>query len=160
MKELGIIDKDHLHLRIVHEISDLINQSTGLNTILEKVVNKIGDSLNFDVVSIYLWNKSKKRLELISTRGLKVEPGHFISLKPKEGLTGLVFSTMRTLNVMPASEHPSYKYFSEIGEEEFESYLGVPIILHNKCAGVLVAQTKEKKLIQLKKHCFRLFLQG
>ena len=55
----SIIDKEHLHLKIVHEISDIINQSSGLDTILNSVVNKIGVSLNFDVVSIYILTKKR-----------------------------------------------------------------------------------------------------
>jgi phosphotransferase system enzyme I (PtsP) len=141
------IDRADFHLKIVHEISDLVNQSTGLGTILKKVVYKIADSLHFDVVSVYLWDKQKNELVLRATRGLHVDPEHPISLKPEEGLTGLVYETRRPLIVMPASHHPRYRYFPEIGEEEYESYIGVPILLQNVCLGVLVGQTKEKRLI-------------
>ncbi|HWP91329.1 MAG TPA: phosphoenolpyruvate--protein phosphotransferase [Thermodesulfobacteriota bacterium] len=141
------VDRADFHLKIVHEISDLVNQSSGLTTILKKIVNKIGDSLNFDVVSVYLWDKQKNELVLRSTRGLHVDPDNPISLKPEEGLTGLVYETRRPLVVMPASHHPRYRYFPEIGEEEYESYIGVPILLQNLCLGVLVGQTREKRLI-------------
>jgi phosphotransferase system enzyme I (PtsP) len=141
------IDRADFHLKIVQEISDLVNQSTGLNTILKKIVNKVGDSLHFDVVSVYLWDKQRNELVLRSTRGLHVDPDHPITLKPEEGLTGLVYETRRPLIAMPASHHPRYRYFPEIGEEEYESYIGVPILLQNFCLGVLVGQTKERRLI-------------
>jgi phosphotransferase system, enzyme I, PtsP len=147
MKENIAVERADYHLKIVHEISDLVNQAVGLNTILNGVVNKISDSLHFDVVSVYIWDDNKRELLLRSTRGLNVDPGNPVSLKPDEGLTGLVYERRRTLIVMPASAHPRYKYFEEIGEEEFESFIGVPIILQNKCLGVLVGQTKEKRLI-------------
>ena len=143
----SIIDKEHLHLKTVHEISDIINQSSGLETILKNVVKKIGESLNFDVVSIYILNEKKKLLQLKATRGLNVEENQDITLLPEEGLTGQVFTSMRTLNVTPASHHPNYKYFPEIGEERYESYIGIPIILHNKCLGVLIGQTIESRHI-------------
>ncbi len=143
-----LIDRADFHLKIVQEISDLVNKSTGLNRILRKVVSKIASSLHFDVVSVYIWDEEHKQLFLRSTKGLSVNPQKDpISLKPDEGLTGLVFETSRPLTVMPASKHSSYKYFPEIGEEEYESYIGVPIILQNKCIGVLVGQTKEKRII-------------
>ncbi len=143
-----LIDRADFHLKIVQEISDLVNKSTGLNTILKKVVNKIASSLHFDVVSVYIWDEEQKQLFLRSTKGLAVNPlKDTITLKPNEGLTGLVFQTSRSLTVMPASEHSHYKYFPEISEEEYESYIGVPIILQNKCIGVLVGQTKEKRAI-------------
>ncbi len=144
---LPYIDKSHLHLKIVHEISDLINRSNGLDTILESVVKKIAESLKYDVVSIYIWDEHKNVLVLKSTVGLDVDTEHTVYLTPEEGLTGLVFKTMRSQVVMPASKHPNYKYFPEIGEEKYESYIGVPIILHNRCVGVLVGQTMEKRLV-------------
>ena len=57
------VDRADFHLKIVQEISDLVNKSTGLNTILKKVVNKIAGSLHFDVVSVYLWDKDKNVLQ-------------------------------------------------------------------------------------------------
>lgn len=148
MSSGNLIDRADFHLKIVQEISDLVNKSTGLNTILKKVVNKVASSLHFDVVSVYVWDEENKKLYLRSTKGLSVNPlKDPISLKPNEGLTGLVFETSRPLTVMPASQHSRYKYFPEIGEEEYESYIGVPILLQNKCVGVLVGQTKEKRPI-------------
>ncbi|MEQ9618761.1 MAG: phosphoenolpyruvate--protein phosphotransferase [Deltaproteobacteria bacterium] len=142
------IERADFHLKIVQEISDLVNKSTGLNTILKRVVNKIASSLHFDVVSVYLWDGEKNVLTLKATKGLTVDPArHPIALSPDEGLTGLVFETSRPVTVMPASEHPRYRYFPEIGEEEYESYIGMPILLQNKCIGVLVGQTKDRRLI-------------
>lgn len=148
MSTTNIIERADFHLKIVQEISDLVNKSTGLNTILKKVVNKVASSLHLDVVSVYVWDEESKKLYLRSTKGLSVNPiKDPITLKPNEGLTGLVFETSRPLTVMPASQHSRYKYFPEIGEEEYESYIGVPILLQNKCIGVLVGQTKEKRAI-------------
>lgn len=148
MSRANLINRADFHLKIVQEISDLVNQSTGLNTILKKVVNKVASSLHFDVVSVYIWDEENKQLFLRSTKGLSVNPlKDPITLKPNEGLTGLVFQTSRPLTVMPASQHKRYKYFPEIGEEEYESYIGVPILLQNHCIGVLVGQTKEKRPI-------------
>jgi phosphotransferase system enzyme I (PtsP) len=148
MSSGNLINRADFHLKIVQEISDLVNKSTGLNTILKKVVNKIGVSLHFDVVSVYIWDETEKHLYLRSTKGLSVNPlKDPITLKTNEGLTGLVFETSRPLTVMPASQHSRYKYFPEIGEEEYESYIGVPILLQNRCIGVLVGQTKDKRAI-------------
>jgi len=78
---------------------------------------------------------------LRSTKGLLTDPKHPIELAPGEGLTGIVYRDKRPLVAMPASHHPGYKFFPESGEKEYESYMGVPIVLHNKCMGVLVGQT-------------------
>ncbi len=136
------VEKEHFHLKVVHEISDIINKSVGLNTVLRRVVRKIASSLHYDVVSIYVWDQQQKVLKLTANRGLKVEPKDGISLRSDEGLTGIVHKTKVSLVAMPASTHPNYRYFPEIGEEEYESYIGVPIMLHDVCVGVLVGQKK------------------
>lgn len=147
MKE-RTVERADFHLKIVQEISDIVNKTTGLNTILKRIVSKIGRSLNLDVVSVYIWNNEKNELVLRANRGLKINPEKdSITLKPEEGLTGLVFEKHRPIIVMPASRHPRYRYFPEIGEEEYESYIGVPIILNNKSIGVLVGQTKERRFL-------------
>ena len=135
-------EREHFHLKLVHEISDLINKSVGLNTVLGRVVRKISSSLNYDVVSIYVWDKPRNLLKLAANRGLNVEPKSEILLRSDEGLTGMVYRTKVPLVAMPASKHSNYKYFPEIGEEEYESYIGVPIMLHDICVGVLVGQNK------------------
>lgn len=147
MSKQTSVERADFHLKVIQEIGELVNQSTGLDNILKGVVTKIGSSLHFDVVSIYLWNEKDRELVLKATRGLKVDDANPIRLKPEEGLTGLVYQCRRPLVVMPASSHPRYKYFPEIGEEEYESYIGVPILLRNVCLGVLVGQTKERRLI-------------
>jgi len=145
MKE-RTVERADFHLKIVQEISDIVNKTTGLNTILKRIVSKIGRSLNLDVVSVYIWDNEKNELVLRANRGLKINPEKdSITLKPEEGLTGLVFEKHRPIIEMPASHHPRYRYFPEIGEEEYESYIGVPIILNNKSIGVLVGQTKERR---------------
>ena len=135
-------EPEHFHLKIVHEISDLINKSVGLNTVLGRVVRKISSSLHYDVVSIYVWDELREVLRLAANRGLKVKSKSEIFLHSDEGLTGVVHKTKVSLIAMPASKHPNYKYFPEIGEEEYESYIGVPIMLHDVCVGVLVGQNK------------------
>ncbi len=154
MQNIRTIDREDFNLNFVQEIGDLINRTSGLSNILDQVVNKIGDALNFDIVSVYLWDGDKEQLVLKATRGLKVNLQNPITLKSSEGLTGYVFTSKRPLIAMPASEHPYYKYFPEIGEEEYESYIGLPIQLQNRFMGVLVGQTNERRLIHPSEESF------
>ncbi|MBU2487828.1 MAG: GAF domain-containing protein, partial [Proteobacteria bacterium] len=128
------------YLKIIQEISELVNRTRGLQAILDGVAGRVAGALPLDVVSIYLWDDPRKKLVLKATWGLNLQ-GRTVELSPGEGLTGQVFATRQPLTVKPASAHPSYRYFPEIGEEPFESYLGVPIILRNRCLGVLVGQS-------------------
>jgi len=141
------IDRPDMHLKIVQQITELVNQSVDLQTILNGVVNTIATTLHMDVVSVYLHDSQKDELVLRANKGLKLDPKKLICLKPSEGLTGLVFESKRTQNIMPASANPRYKFFPESGEENFDSFIGAPILLKNHCFGVLVGQTSLKRFI-------------
>ena len=65
-----------------------------------------------------------------------------------EGLSGLVAEQFVPVAVADAREHPRYKYFKESGEEEYHSFLGVPLIDRGVLQGVLVVQTKEPRVFR------------
>jgi len=51
-----------------------------------------------------------------------------------EGLAGLVAETGACpVAVDNVKKHPRFKYFKESGEEEYNSFLGVPLIDRNSC---------------------------
>ena len=50
--------------------------------------------------------------------------------------------------VADARKHPRYKYFKESGEDEYHSFLGVPLIDRGVLQGVLVVQTKEPRIFR------------
>ncbi len=58
-----------------------------------------------------------------------------------EGLAGLVAEQVRPVAVEQAKNHPRFKYFSEAGEDAYQSFLGVPLIDRGVLQGVLVVQT-------------------
>ena len=58
-----------------------------------------------------------------------------------EGLAGLVAEQVRPVAVEQVASHPRFKYFSEAGEDAYQSFLGVPLIDRGVLQGVLVVQT-------------------
>ena len=58
-----------------------------------------------------------------------------------EGLAGLVAEQVGPVAVEQAKNHPRFKYFSEAGEDAYQSFLGVPLIDRGVLQGVLVVQT-------------------
>ncbi len=141
------VDREHLHLKIVQEISDFMNKSTGLDTILKGVVNKISESLHFAVVSIYITDTESGNLRLMANTGFKTEKKSAITFAPGEGVAGMILETMRPFVSMNVSQHPKYKPVFGAGEEKYDCYLGIPIVLNNRCVGVLVGQTSEHRHI-------------
>lgn len=136
-----------LHLKIIRDITDLLNKSDNLDYTLDETVKIIGHWLHHDVVSIYLWNSHEQKLILSNTVGLYVKPEKPIKLSMEEGLTGLVFKTKKTLIATPASQHPNYIFIPEIGEEKYESYIGTPIMMGTRALGVLIAQSLKEQPI-------------
>src|SRR6185436_9653700 len=82
---------------------------------------------------------------LAATLGLRRECVGVLRLALNEGLAGLVAEEVRPVAVERVKNHPRFKYFSEAGEDEYQSFLGVPLIDCGVLQGVLVVQTKEAR---------------
>jgi len=130
------------HLQVVKEITEILNSPAETGSILKSVVDYLAQSLQYDVVSIYLWDPRSGLLVLAANHGLSFDAQNPPRMSPEEGLTGLVFQEQHPTMVMPASRHPRYKYFPELGEQLFETFLGAPILLKHRCLGVLNLQSR------------------
>jgi phosphotransferase system enzyme I (PtsP) len=58
---------------------------------------------------------------------------------------GLAATTGQPVVTVHAREHAQYKYFPETGEERFESFMAVPMIVRGATIGVLAVQTIESR---------------
>lgn len=112
---------------------------------LSTIVKTLGDELNVDVCSLYTMNPSGDQLKLVATSGLSQSViGARMSIK--QGLTGVVARTRRSLSVKNPETHPEFFHIQGSGEEKYQSYLGIPLIKDNILFGVLVVQTVRAKL--------------
>ncbi len=127
--------------RIVQEVSS----ATDLSDALQLVVQRIRTAMHTEVCSVYLYDNDSRRYVLMATEGLKQEAVGKVGLHTSQGLVGLVGAREEPLNVDNAPSHPHYFYLSETGEEEFLSFLGVPIIHHKRLMGVMVVQQRESR---------------
>ena len=108
---------------------------------LDKFVVIIASNVVAEVCSIYLL-RADGVLELFATKGLKSDSVRMTTLKVGEGLVGTVAADAQILNLSDARDHPSFVERPETGEEEFNSFLGVPILRSGRVLGVLVVQNK------------------
>src|SRR6202049_3407559 len=65
-----------------------------------------------------------------------------------EGLTGLVAEQVSPVSVEHVRTHPRFKYFKASGEDNLQSFLGVPLIERGVLQGVLVIQTIEPRIFR------------
>src|SRR5262245_17178704 len=127
------------------EIADLAKNADKPAETLADVVALIAKHFQTDVCSAYLLEPDRANLVLAATLGLRKECVGILRLALHEGLAGLVAEEVRPVAVERAQNHPRFKYFSEAGEDPYQSFLGVPLIDRGVLQGVLVVQTIEAR---------------
>ena len=115
---------------------------------LMKVVALIAGRFRTDVCSAYLLEPDRSNLVLAATLGLSPKSIGTLRMPLHEGLTGLVAEQVLPVAVDDVSKHSRYKYFKDSGEDEYHSFLGVPLIHRGILQGVLVVQTKEARIFR------------
>ena len=135
------------HTQLICDIGELVGlfvDTTSLEAFLQKIVEMVSEHMGSEVCSIYLYYDDTQDLVLKATRGLKPEAIGNVRMKLGEGLTGIAMKEMRPICERNASQAPGYRYFPEIGEEAYESFLAVPIARGQTRIGALVIQNKRK----------------
>jgi len=135
------------HLTL-EEIGQLATDGGKPAETLMNVVALIASRFHSDVCSAYLLEPDRANLVLAATVGLRAECIGTLRLALDEGLAGLVAEQVRPVAVEQAKNHPRFKYFSEAGEDDYQSFLGVPLIDRGVLQGVLVVQTVEERVFR------------
>jgi starch phosphorylase len=130
----------------LEEIANLAAEEGQPAETLMNVVALIAKRFNTDVCSAYLLEPDRANLVLAATVGLRRECIGHLRMAIHEGLAGLVAEQVRPVAVEQADTHPRFKYFPEAGEDEYQSFLGVPLIDRGVLQGVLVVQTMAPRL--------------
>lgn len=110
--------------------------------VLDGLVHLMQDRLNVDASSVYLLQPDRNTLVLAATVGLEADGIGRVRMAIREGLTGLVAERLQPLSVSEAAAHPRYKFFPELSEQDFHSFLAVPVIDRGVLQGVLTAQSR------------------
>jgi len=128
------------------EIANLTAEPGKPAETLMNVVALIARRFGTDVCSAYLLEPDRANLVLAATLGLRPESVGKLRMAVNEGLVGLVAEQVRPVAVEQVKNHPRFKYFSEAGEDAYQSFLGVPLIDRGVLQGVLVVQTVEARV--------------
>jgi|HubBroStandDraft_1064217.scaffolds.fasta_scaffold08788_2 starch phosphorylase len=129
----------------VDEIRNLAKDSGKPAETLMNLVALIAGRFKTDVCSVYLLEPDRANLVLAATLGLRPQCVGTLRMALNEGLVGLVAEQVRPLAVEQAKRHPRFKYFHEAGEDNYQGFLGVPLIDRGVLQGVLVVQTTEAR---------------
>src|SRR5580692_10033806 len=129
----------------LEEIGNLAAEGGKPAETLMNVVALIAGRFKTDVCSAYLLEPDRANLILAATLGLRPQCVGTLRMALHEGLAGLVAEHVQPVAVEQVKNHPRFKYFSEAGEEQYQSFLGVPFIDGGVLQGVLVVQTTEAR---------------
>jgi starch phosphorylase len=129
----------------LEEISNLAAEGGKPADTLTNVVALIAKRFKTDVCSAYLLEPDRSNLVLAATLGLQSSCIGALRMPLNEGLTGLVAELVVPVAVDDVRSHPRFKYFKESGEDEYHSFLGVPLVDRGILQGVLVVQTKDPR---------------
>jgi starch phosphorylase len=130
------------------EVTSLTEEGGKPADTLMNVVALIATRFHTDVCSAYLLEPDRSNLVLAATLGLHPRCIGTLRMPLQEGLTGLVAEQVVPVAVADVRNHPRFKYFKESGEEEYLSFLGVPLVDRGILQGVLIVQTKEARVFR------------
>lgn len=128
--------------RIVQAVAKAGNEADQVKLIVESIHRAIG----IDVCSLYITQPDESML-LAASHGLDQRAVGRTLLPAGTGLVGLAARSRHPINIAEASEHPDFRYVAETHEELFHSFCGVPLVRSGEVVGVLVAQSREARLL-------------
>ena len=132
-------------LTTLKQIVQEVSRTPGLDAALNRLVTLVKAAMEVDSCSIYLANYEKQHLVLTATNGLDPNAVGKVCIGFSEGLIGLVGQREEPLNIENAHEHPRFKHYPEVKEEEYNAFLGTPIIYQRKVLGVMTMQQKDMR---------------
>src|SRR5579883_2366376 len=130
------------------EIESLTAESGKPAETLINVVALVARKFQTEVCSAYLLEPDRANLVLAATIGLRPQCIGKLRMGVNEGLAGLVAEQVRPVAVKHVHYHPRFKYFREAGEDNYQSFLGVPVVDRGVLQGVLVVQTVEARAFE------------
>ena len=131
-------------MEILQKLRTITESPDSLADKLTDIVKVIATQMSADAASCYI-AVDGNRLELFASYGFNPDALHNVSFRFGEGLTGEVAQNNRTLNGADAWAHPKFAHKPQLGEEEYKSFIGVPLIRWSRSIGVLSLQNKEMR---------------
>ena len=126
-------------LRLFQRISRIMVRDVNLRDSLKNVVALMVEFMQCESCLLYLLDG--QRLVLCASNDAQSEAVGKVSLKLDEGLTGWVARERRLLAISrEAYSDTRFKYFKDLPQDTFESFLSAPVIWRNRVVGVINVQ--------------------
>ena len=107
------------------------------------IVSAVRSAMQVSVCSLYIAHEHG--LDLSATDGLDPAAVGKVKVSAGEGVVGNIARNSHPLNLENAEQHPDYLYFPETGEEQYQAFLGVPLVHLRRLIGVLTVQERQQR---------------
>ncbi|RUR02924.1 phosphoenolpyruvate--protein phosphotransferase [Legionella septentrionalis] len=145
-------------LKILKRIVQDVTTASRLSDALGILVQRVKKAIVAEAVSVFLIDNKYAEYVLIATDGLNKKAEQRVRVTLDRGLIGLVGRREEPINIDNAPAHPEFYQNPLLGEENYQAFLGVPIIQHRKLYGVLVAQRAELRFFDDTEEAFLITL--
>jgi phosphotransferase system enzyme I (PtsP) len=142
--------------RIVLEFT----QEPELQTALSNMVNQIKIALDTDCCSVYIADYQQQNFLLMASDGLAQDSWGYTRIGFSEGLVGLVAQREEPINIADAKQHAHFKHIPEVKEDEFNAFLGTPIIHQRKVLGIITIQQRNVRSFDETEEAFLITLSA
>lgn len=139
-----MVERQRTILLSLRQITEEVRAQVSFENKISLLVERIRATTGADCCSLYLTDALGQYLRLAATDGLSQAAVGKATLKLGEGLVGYVGLKQELVDLADAPSHPNFKYLPEVGEDEYCSFLGVPVVNLGKLSGVLVVQSRER----------------
>ncbi len=139
--DLAILVKEY---ELVKQVCRIANSPLDLKERLQMIVELVSKEMLVDACSIFLIDDDSKLL-LRATKGLHPESVDAVKLRINEGITGKAVGEKKTIAASDAQSHPDFIFVPVTGEERFQSIIATPIMIGDRCIGVINVQTIDRR---------------
>ena len=139
MESRSAANQAYVILKLLRQIAE---EPIDISARLNQIMSVIAREMQVDAASCFI-NIDDNYLELFAAHGCAPDAMHKVSLRIGEGIIGGIAKDCRPCVVSDYKKHPRYVHKSDLGEDDYKSFLGVPLIRRNKAIGVLVVESKD-----------------
>lgn len=135
--------KRNKEIETITQISRLVAGKSYLEEILRLSVSITAESLGFKICSLMLLNEQTQELSIAATQSLSVDYRNKPPIKVRESLSGRAVLERKPIAVKDINKEREYQYPEIAKQEGLVSLLSIPMMVKDRCLGVLNCYTTE-----------------
>ncbi|MFQ5456276.1 MAG: sigma 54-interacting transcriptional regulator [Nitrospirota bacterium] len=124
-------------IAFLNRITGLMGSKEGYERLIDTIVKEVSEYTDADICSIYLVDPITNELILEAAKGVNQDMLRKVKMYISQGITGWVIRNKEPVSVYDIHNDPRVHFISDIQEERLKSLLSLPLVVREKCIGVL-----------------------